>query len=837
MSRFDSYNSDAKRSLAQARETAIRLNHKTICTEHLLLGLLEVQDPTADAILTGLGVSPTRVKTALEFVIGSKSTRQLLVEPALSVAARTVLDLAEQEARDTRANDVGPEHLLIALLREADGIAAGVLESFNVTLDRVRFQVDQVRRQGRPASPFAAEHVARYNMTPTLNQVSRDLTAAALAGQLDPVIGRDQEIERTMQVLARRSKNNPVLIGDAGVGKTAIAEGLAQRMVDGKVPETLQDKRVVSLDVGLLTIGTKYRGDFEERLKKVLHEVVTSGNVIIVIDELQTLVGAGVAEGSVDAANLLKPILARGEFQCIGATTLEDYRKSIERDPALERRFQPVLVRESTVEETVAILRGLSQRYERYHHVAIEDRALVAAARLADRYIQDRFLPDKAIDLIDEAAARLNVGRSMVPAEVRTRRGELERLQGEKDAAIRANDYPRAGELWDREMAVRRRLIDLETDWSRVRGEEDPTVGEEQVAEVVAMWTGVPAVKLDLEESRRLLNLEDELHRRVIGQDEAVSAVARAIRRSRAELRDRRRPIGSFIFVGPTGVGKTELARALAAALFGSEDALIKIDMSEFMESHNAARLVGAPPGYVGYDQAGQLTEAVRRRPYSVVLFDEVEKAHPRVFELLLQVLEDGRLTDAKGRVVDFKNTIVVLTSNVGAELLGNRGEWGFATKRQDERDDEAAHYSRMREVLEPRLKETFKPEFLNRVDDLILFHSLTRAQVRTVLDLMLAQTSARLSEQLIDLRVTDRAKDLLSDKGYDKEYGARPLRRVLQGMLEDRLAEALLRGGMKAGDMAVVDRDEAGELALAVADKPAIEAPVAPELGGSQRR
>ncbi len=837
MSRFDFYNNDARRALAQARETALRLNHKTICTEHLLLGLLEAQDPTIEALLNGLGANTGRVRQALEFVIG-KSNRPLLVEPALSVAARTVLDLAEQEARDDHNTPVGTEHLFIGLLREGEGIAAGVLESFGVSLDRVRFQLDQIKRQGRPPANNVAQQMAKYSMTPTLNQVSRDLTSAALAGQLDPVIGREREIERTMQVLARRAKNNPVLIGDAGVGKTAIAEGLAQKIVEGKVPDMLRDKRVVSLDVGLLTIGTKYRGDFEERLKKVLNEIVTSGNVIVFIDELQTLIGAGVAEGSVDAANLLKPILARGEFQCIGATTLDDYRKSIERDPALERRFQPVIVREATVEETVAILKGLRSRYESYHHVSITDGAVVAAARLAERYIQDRFLPDKAIDLIDEAAARLNVGRSMVPAEVRTLREQLDRLQSEKDTAIRERHYPKAGELWEREQTVRQQLIEREGDWSRLRHEESPKLGEAEVAQVVAMWTGVPAVKVTLEESHRLLELESELHKRVIGQEEAVNSVARAVRRSRAEMRDHRRPIGSFVFIGPTGVGKTELARSLGAALFGSEDSLIKIDMSEFMEGHNAARLVGAPPGYVGYDQAGQLTEAVRRKPYSVVLFDEVEKAHPRVFDLLLQIMEEGRLTDAKGRTVDFKNTIVVMTSNAGAQLLGNRGEMGFAHNKRDERQTEEAEYKRMTDLVMPQVRELFRPEFLNRVDEVIMFHALSREQVRTILDIMLAQTKARLSEQLIDLDVTEEAKNLLADRGYDREYGARPLRRTLQTMLEDQLAEALLQGKIAAGDTVRVDRTDEGDLKLDVVEhaEPAeINGPTGQRLLGRQ--
>ncbi len=812
MSRFDRYNNDARRSLAQAREIALRLNHKTICTEHLLYGMLESGDAMANGILAALGVNSIKLRQALDFVIG-KSSRPLLVEPTLSAAARHTLDLAEDEAKSEDVREVGTEHLLAGLLREGEGIAAGVLESFNVSLDRVQAQIQVVRRQGKPTTAFGAEHQARYNLTPTLNAVSRDLTSAALADQLDPVVGRQEEIERTMQVLARRGKNNPVLVGDAGVGKTAIAEGLAQRIVRGQVPEELRDKRIVSLDVGLLTVGTKYRGDFEERLKKILDEIVGAGNVILFIDELQALVGAGVAEGSIDAGNLLKPMLARGEFQCIGATTMEDYRKSVEKDPALERRFQPVKVRESTVEETVQILRVLRPRYEAFHHVRISDEAIAAAAQLSKRYIQSRFLPDKAIDLVDEAAARMRVGRAALPAKVRTLRDQLNELQDQKDAAIGVRSFERASALRDRELHLRKEITEFEETWLLQRDEQMPTLGEHEIAEVVVMWTGVPAVRITEEESERLMELENELHRRVIGQDEAVKAVASAVRRSRASLRDPRRPIGSFIFVGPTGVGKTELARALAAALFGSEDALIKIDMSEFMEHHNAARLVGAPPGYVGYDQAGQLTEAVKRRPYSVVLFDEVEKAHPKVFDMLLQVLEDGRLADAKGREVDFKNTIVIMTSNEGAELLAKRGDWGFMQGKKSAEDAEREDSERVRDLLMPRVRELFRPEFLNRVDDIVFFHGLTRPQVRTILDIMLAQTQARLSEQLVDLRVTDDAKEYLADAGYDREFGARPLRRAMQRLVEDRLAEGLLRQLVTAGDCITIDRGERGGL------------------------
>ncbi|HEX6797577.1 MAG TPA: ATP-dependent Clp protease ATP-binding subunit [Ktedonobacterales bacterium] len=811
MSRFDRYNNDAKRSLAQAREIALRLNHKTICTEHLLYGLLEANDPAVGAILAGLGANATRLRQALDFVIG-KSSKPLLVEPTLSGPAKRALDLAEQEAQTAGAAEVGSEHVLAGLLREGEGIAAGVLESFGVTLEAVQAQTQVAKRRGRGTLGFSAEHQARYNLTPTLNSVSRDLTSAALLDQLDPVVGRDEEIERTMQVLSRRSKNNPVLVGDAGVGKTAIAEGLAQRIVAGTVPDALKEKRIVSLDVGLLTVGTKYRGDFEERLKKVLDEIVNAKCVILFVDELQALVGAGVAEGSIDAGNLLKPMLARGEFQCIGATTLDDYRKSIEKDPALERRFQPVKVREATVEETVEVLRVLRPRYESFHHVKITDEAIAAAARLSQRYISSRFLPDKAIDLIDEAAARLKVGRSAIPADVRELQQRLNVVEDEKDQAVSIRSFERASELRDREQALREEIVTQEEEWWRLRDEDAPALTEQDIAEVVVMWTGIPAVRVTLEESLKLLELEDELHKRVIGQDEAVHAVASAVRRSRAELRDRKRPIGSFIFVGPTGVGKTELARALAASLFGSEDALIKIDMSEFMEHHNAARLVGAPPGYVGYDQAGQLTEAVKRRPFSVVLFDEVEKAHPKVFDMLLQILEDGRLADAKGREVDFKNTIVIMTSNVGAEQLARQSEWGFMPTR-DEADEEQSDYQRMRDTILPQLHELFRPEFLNRVDDIVFFQALTRVQVRAILDLMLGQTEARLSEQLIAVRVSDEAKALLAGAGYDREYGARPLRRVVQRMVEDRLAEGLLRRLVKPGECINIEPDERGAL------------------------
>ncbi len=829
MSRFDRYTLDARRSLAQAREIALRLQHKTICTEHILSGLLEANDATVTGAIAGLGVNVQRLRQALEFVIG-RGTRPPLVEPTLSPQAREVLDLAEQEADAEGQSEVGTDHLLLGLLREGQGIAAGVLESFGITLDRARMQLKSRARPSGNQSTFAAEHALRYSMTPTLNMVSHDLTDAALADQLDPIVGREEEITRMMQVLVRRIKNNPVLIGDAGVGKTALAEGLAQRIITGQVPDPLRNKRLVSLDVGLLTIGTKYRGDFEERLKTLVEEVLKAQNIILFIDEIQSLLGAGGAEGSIDAANLFKPILARGEFQVVGAATQDDYRKIIDRDPALERRFQPVKVREATVAESVEILRGLRPRYERFHHVQIDDGALLAAAQLANRYVQDRFLPDKAIDLIDEASARLKVSRAVKPVAVQTLREQLYAVQYDKDMAIGQREYPRASILRDREMELRNEILVREQEWESTRTQVEPTVTEKDVAEIVARWTGIPTLAVTMEESARLLNLEDDLHRRVIGQHEAVSAISRAIRRSRADLRDPKRPIGSFIFCGPTGVGKTELARALAAALFGSEDAMIKIDMSEFMEHHNAARLVGAPPGYVGYDQAGQLTESVRRKPYSVVLFDEIEKAHPKVFDLLLQILEEGRLADAKGRVVDFKNTVVILTTNAGADKLGAKGSFGFARPKSDEAEEET-QYERIKAAVLPALQEMFRPEFLNRLDDIIFFHRLTRPQVREILDLMLAQTKQRLLDQVIELRVSDDAQDILAREGYNEEYGARALRRVVTTMVEDKLAEAYLQGVIAAGDTVLVDATDDGALMV----RKVSETPVAVEGKAAQ--
>jgi ATP-dependent Clp protease ATP-binding subunit ClpC len=795
----DALSAESLQVVERARACARRLCRRTACTEHLLLALLESDDLAVITILSQFNAQPKRLREAIEFVIGS-GARSQQAEPQLSASAHLVLDYARQEAHDLHAGPARPEHILLGLLREQDGIAAGVLESFHITYEAARAHVAWLSQQGYQHTAFTAEHMARVQATPTLNMVSRDLTSAALAGALDPLIGREDELERTMQVLSRRIKNNPVLIGEAGVGKTAIAEGLAQRIVQGLVPECLKRQRVVALDVGLLTIGTKYRGDFEERLKRIVAEIVAAHNLIIVVDELHTLIGAGVAEGSVDAANLLKPILARGEFRCLGTTTLADYRKTIERDPALERRFQPIIIREATLEEAIAVLRGLRERYEQFHGVKIADEAIAAAVMLSARYIHSRQLPDKALDLLDEAAARLCVGRSILPASVRELRERLVLVREDKDAAIDGDSFAMAASLWQQERQLRAQLMEAEDAWRREHASDvAPVVGEREIATVVAAWTGVPAVKLSLEESARLLKLEDELHRHVIGQDRAVATVARAVRRSRSEVRDRRRPIGTFIFAGPTGVGKTELARALAQSLFGDQDALITLDMAEFMEAHYAARLVGAPPGFTGYDQAGQLTEAVHRRPYSIVLFDEIEKASPRIFDLLLQICEDGRLADAKGRETDFRNTIVILTTNAGTQHALERGSMGFA------RDSGASREQRLREQVRQELRNLFRPELINRLDDVIVFHPLEADHLRRIADLMLSSVQERLREHHLTLIVDNAARDLLVARGSDPHYGARPLRRAIQHLLEDPLADAMLRGTFQPGDTIAV--------------------------------
>ena len=795
--RFDKFTERARKVLSLAQEEAQRFNHNYIGTEHLLLGLVREGEGVAAKVLSNLGVELNKVRSAVEFIIG-RGDRIVLGEIGLTPRAKKVIELAVDEARRLNHHYIGTEHLLLGLVREGEGIAAGVLESLGVNLEKVRTQTIQVLSQSS-GSPHG--HDAKHSKTPTIDQMGIDLTAYARAGKLDPVIGRQQEIERVIQILSRRTKNNPALIGEPGVGKTAIAEGLAQRIVAGEVPETLAGKRLLTLDVGSLVAGTKYRGEFEERLKKIIEEIRTSGDCIVFIDEVHTLVGAGAAEGAVDAANILKPALARGELQCIGATTLDEYRKYIERDAALQRRFQEVIVRESTVEETIEILKGIRERYEQHHRLIISDEAIKAAAEMASRYITDRFLPDKAIDLIDEAASRVRMQNSLAPLNLKEAMKGLEAVLKEKEAAIQQQEYELAAELRDREVKLRERIAKLESGWHRERGTEKPVVTEEDIAQIVSMWTGIPVMRIAQEESVRLLQMEEALHKRVIGQDEAIETISRAVRRARAGLKDPKRPIGSFIFMGPTGVGKTELAKALAEFMFGSEDALIKIDMSEFMERHAAARLVGAPPGYVGYEEGGQLTEAVRRKSYSVILLDEIEKAHPDVFNMLLQILEDGKLTDAKGRTVDFRNTIVIMTSNVGATLLNKEAAIGF-TQSKDKAKAAQADYERMKEKVLGELKNTFKPEFLNRIDATIVFHALRREEVRQIVDLMLNRVRTQLTEQQIELVASDEVKDFLVSKGFDPAFGARPLRRTIQNLVEDPLAEGLLQGKFRPGDI-----------------------------------
>src|SRR5688572_15411985 len=815
MGPFDRFNDRAKRVLALAQDEAIRFNHNYIGTEHLLLGLVREGEGVAARVLDSLGVELSKVRTAVEFIIGRGDSTTSPSEITLSPRTKKVIELAIDEARKLGHSHVGTEHLLLGLVREGEGIASGVLESLGVSLEKVRHQVIATLGQQHPATAETASAGGKSasSKTPTLDQLGVNLTAMAKAQQLDPVIGREKEIERVIQILSRRTKNNPALIGEPGVGKTAIAEGLAHRIVKGDVPETLQGKRVLTLDIGSLVAGTKYRGEFEERLKKIIEELRNTNDAVLFIDELHTLVGAGAAEGAIDAANILKPPLSRGELQCIGATTLDEYRKYIERDAALERRFQPVMVEEPTLEQTVDILLGIRERYEQHHKVTITDEAVRAAADLSIRYITDRHLPDKAIDLIDEAASRVRLRHSSAPPALREAQKELDRITKEKDAAINNQEYEEAATLRETEATAKENVDTLRGEWQATMSGDQPTVGDEEIAQVVAMWTGIPVTRIAQEESERLLHMEDALHNRVIGQQEAIDIVSKAVRRARAGLKDPKRPIGSFIFLGPTGVGKTHLARALAEFMFGSEDALVKIDMSEFMERHNVSRLVGAPPGYVGYDEGGQLTEAVRRKSYSVVLLDEIEKAHPEVFNILLQILEDGHLTDAKGRRVDFRNTIIIMTSNVGAQQLTKDSSIGFRAAAADSLA--MADYERMKEKVLAELKNTFRPEFLNRIDATIVFRQLSLEEIRSIVDLMLVRVKDQLAGQQMDLVVTDAAKDAIITKGYDQAYGARPLRREIQNQIEDALAERMLQATFSAGDTVTVDVGTDGTLTI----------------------
>ncbi len=807
-SRFEKFSERARKVLTLAQEEAQHLNHNYIGTEHILLGLVREEDGIAAKVLANMGVGLKKVRASVEFIIG-RGEKSSAGETGLTPRARRVIELAIDEARYLGHNYIGTEHLLLGLLREGEGIAAGVLDSFGITLEKGREEAKRVLSQGAPRAKTARA----ASKTPALDQLGIDLTEAARAGKLDPVIGRNKEIERVIQILSRRTKNNPALIGEPGVGKTAIVEGLAHRIVAGDVPEVLEGKRLIVLDIGAVVAGTKYRGEFEERMKKIIDEIKTAGNCMMFIDEFHTMVGAGAAEGAVDAANLLKPALARGELQCIGATTLDDYRKYIERDAALERRFQPILVEEPSVDETLEILRGVKERYEEHHRLTISDEALSAAATLAARYIPDRFLPDKAIDLVDEAASRVRIRCRTMPITLKDAKRVEDSVRKDKDAAMATQQYEYAAELRQRERQIEGKIKKLEEEWRDKQEQEKPVVTAEDIAVVVGMWTGIPVVQLAEDETTRLLEMEDVLHRRIIGQDEAITIIAKAVRRARAGLKDPRHPIGNFVFLGPTGVGKTELVRALAEFMFGSEDTLIRLDMSEFMEKHAVSRLVGAPPGYVGYDEGGQLTEAVRRKSYCCILLDEIEKAYPDVFNILLQIFDDGHLTDAKGRRVDFRNSIIVMTSNIGAELIRKGSAMGFAS-RSDEAKTQKQSYERMKEKLLGELKKTFRPEFLNRVDSVVVFHPLTKEHIREIVDLMLATVTQQLAEKKVKLEVTDAAKDFLGEKGYDEVFGARPLRRVIQDMVEDKLSEALLGGKFQAGDTVVVDLED-GEIVV----------------------
>lgn len=817
----------AQKVVKHAQEEAALLGHPAVGTEHLLLGLLREGEGFAAKALTNLGVDLARTREEIVKMLGKGDAVINNQEIGFTPRAKRVLELAFDEARQMGVNYVGTEHILLGLLREGEGVAARILANLGITMEKAREQVLSLLEAsmtpnqmsffffGNEGPGFIQQQTqpksrkTKRSQTPTLDQFGRDLTLMAKEQKLDPVVGRENEIERVIQVLSRRTKNNPVLIGEPGVGKTAIAEGLAQRIQERKVPETLLDKRVVALDMSSLVAGSKYRGEFEERLKKVLEEIRQAGNVILFIDELHTLIGAGAAEGAIDAANILKPSLARGELQCIGATTLDEYRKYIEKDAALERRFQPIMVGEPTKEEAIKILKGLRDRYEAHHRVKITDEAIEAAVKLSDRYITDRFLPDKAIDLIDEAASRVRLNIHTAPPDLKAVEEKLEEVRKEKEAAVVAQEFEKAAQLRDREHELKKELEQLQKDWEAKKGLAKSEVNAEDIAEVVSRWTGIPVAKLAQEESQRLLHLEENLHQRVIGQEEAVKAVSRAIRRARAGLKDPKRPIGSFIFLGPTGVGKTELAKALAESLFGDESALVRLDMSEYMEKHTVSRLIGAPPGYVGYEEAGQLTEAVRRKPYTVVLLDEIEKAHPDVFNILLQVLEDGRLTDSQGRTVDFRNTVIIMTSNVGASTIKKERTLGFKAG-----DSDSNSYEAMKERIMGELRKTFKPEFLNRIDEIIVFHPLAREHIKEVVKLMLREVNKRLQEQDITLEVTEAAQELLVNEGYNEEYGARPLRRAIQRLIEDQLSDGLLEGKFAAGDTVVADQVD-GKLVL----------------------
>jgi len=819
---FERFTEKAIKVIMLAQEEARRLGHNFVGTEQILLGLIGEGTGVAAKVLKSLGVNLKDSRIEVEKIIG-RGSGFVAVEIPFTPRAKRVLELSLEEARQLGHNYIGTEHLLLGLIREGEGVAARVLENLSIDLTKVRTQV--VRMLGETAEVGSGANSNKSNLkTATLDEFGTNLTKLASESKLDPVVGRHDEIDRVVQILGRRTKNNPVLIGEPGVGKTAIAEGLAQRIQLGDIPDILEDKRVLTLDIGLLVAGTKYRGEFEERLKKIMEEIKSAGNVILVIDEVHTLIGAGAAEGAIDAANILKPALARGELQCIGATTLDEYRKHIERDAALERRFQPVMVGEPSIEDTIEILKGLRERYEQHHRLKITDDALEAAAHLGDRYISDRFLPDKAIDLIDEAGSRVRLINSKLPPEAKQIDKELREIQKQKEESVREQNFDQAGQLREKEMELSAKIkevlenkkessteVESNQNTEIIKNDskllQNPMVSEEDVAHIVASWTGVPVQKLTETESVKLLNMEETLHQRLIGQDEAVKAVSRAIRRARVGLKNPNRPIASFIFSGPTGVGKTELTKSLASYFFGSEEAMIRLDMSEFMERHTVSKLIGSPPGYVGFNEGGQLTEAVRRRPYTVVLFDEVEKAHPDVFNLLLQLLEDGRLTDSKGRTVDFKNTLLIMTSNIGSKVIEKGGGGlGFEFSGDSVEDSQ---YNRIKSLVNEELKQYFRPEFLNRLDEIIVFRQLNKNEVKEIAEIMLQEVFVRLQDKGIKLNVTDAFKERLVEEGYNPSYGARPLRRAVMRLLEDSLAEEVLSGRIKDGDEALVDIDD----------------------------
>jgi len=825
MSMWEPFTERARRSIVLAQEEAQRLGNNYIGTEHILLGIISEGESLAAKVLETLGVNLAKVRQEVEAIVG-RGGQTVQQEMVFTPRAKRVIELAFEEARQLNHNYIGTEHLLLGLIREGEGVAARVLTNLGVDPAKVRVQTTSLLgAEGQPVAPKGK------SKTPTLDAYGRDLTTLARDNKLDPVIGRANEIERVIQILARRTKNNPALIGEPGVGKTAIAEGLAQRVIKGEVPEPLRERRVITLDLAGLVAGTKYRGEFEERMKRVMDEIrAASGEIILFIDELHTLVGAGAAEGAIDASNIIKPALARGELQCIGATTLNEFRKHIEKDSALERRFQPVMVGEPSIEETIEILRGLRDRYEAHHKVTITDEALAAAAKLSDRYISDRFLPDKAVDLVDEASSRVRLQATLPPPEIREIDNQIRKVKIEKEAVVKSQEFEKAAAIRDREEKLRLEKQRLEQEWAEKKASADKTVKvtEEDIAYIVSSWTRIPVAKLAQAETAKLLSMKDQLHKRVIGQDESVEVVTRAIRRSRAGLKNPKRPIGSFIFLGPTGVGKTEVARSLAEYLFDDSESMIRIDMSEYMEKYAVSRLVGAPPGYVGYEEGGQLTEAVRRRPYCVVLLDEIEKAHPDVFNLLLQVLEDGRLTDSQGRVVDFKNSVIIMTSNVGASGMQTTTDIGFRPQKASGEQDQAAYEKMKAKVLE-EVKHTFRPEFLNRVDEIVVFHQLNREQIEQIVSLELEKVVREIKAQEMHLEVVEEAKALLARKGWDPQFGARPLRRAIQREVEDELAEELLKGTFTAGDRILAEVNPDNPDKLRFSKIPTMEPPAAP--------